>query len=220
MPQQTPRSAGELSPFDIADWLWSFRWLAVALFLGATAWTGSLLFANAGSTAVEEPRHDLVIGIYRAGTPVRSVTEIADIYGSRLMSPTRALISEAGAAPVVLRAQNRDAAEAAATESSELAMQLVAEVQAQADTLAVYMRREIVPDFIAEQYFTNTAFLAGVQSGLIEISRPVIREVTSARGTGPGIRLALPWITAGVVFLAVAGVISFVSAWRTRRQPK
>lgn len=217
MPEETRLGDGELSPFDIADWFWSFRWLAVALLLLAAIWTAVLFWTERSSSSGEERAHNVVISIYAGGTPVRSVSEIVGIYRIRLVSPGRTLTSVPGADPLVLHAERKSLADAAVTESNQLAEQLVAEVQAQTDTLGPYMQREVVPEAIAGQYIRNISFLSGVEAGLVQVSSPAVEAVTSAQYAGMEVRLVLPWITCGVLFLALAGAISFVSKWRTRR---
>jgi hypothetical protein len=218
MPEQTLRSApGEITPFDIADWFWSFRWLAVSLLLCATVWTAVLFWAARDSNSNSQQSYELIIGLYSSGTPVRSVSAIADIYGARLVSTGLSLASTAGSNPVVLRANSQNEAEVAAVEADQIADQLVADVRSQVNSLAAYMQREDVPEFIAGQYVRNISFLDGVETGLIEVSRTTVREVISP-SSGLGIRVALPWIACGVIFFVLAGAVTFVSKWKAYRR--
>lgn len=215
MPEGTRSDAGELSPFDIADWLWSFRWLAAALLLCAAIWS-AFLFWTGTSNSNSRPSYELVVSLYASGTPLRSVSEIVDIYRSGLRTAGLVVTSEAGAVPLVWQAESQTLADAAATEARQIADRLIADVRSQNDSLAPYMQREIVPEVIAGQYLRNTAFLDGVETGLIEFSRPTVRAVAAPR-SALGVRLLLPWIACGVAFMGLAGGITFVSRWRAHR---
>lgn len=219
MPEQTRRSnAGELSPFDIADWLWSFRWLAAGLIVCAAIWTALMLLPAGDSNTPEELTHQLVIDLYASGTPVRSVSEITDIYRARLVTPELWMVSAVGANPIVLHSYSKNVTEGAATESRQISDELLADVRSLTDSLAPYMQREFVPEMIAGQYIKNTAFLDGVEAGLIEISRPTVSQLDPPSRGGPGARLSLPWVACGVLFLVLAGGITFISRWKAHRQ--
>lgn len=217
MPEARSGDASELSPFAIADWLWSFRWLAVTLLACAAVWTAVLFWTEGNGGLVGAPGYNVVIDVYSGGTPVRSASEIVDIYRARMVKAGRFVTSAAGANPIVLQAHSKTLADAAVAESSQLAEQLVAEVKAQTGALATFTQREVVPDFVAKQYIVNTSFVSGVEAGLIQVSRAGVEQVTSTRSAGAGLRLLLPWITCGVLFLVLAGVTSFVSKWRNHR---
>jgi hypothetical protein len=217
MDEATRRNPGELSPFDIADWLWSFRWLAGGLILLAAVWTAVLLWTSSSSGPSAPPSYQLVINLYTSGTPVRSVPEIAYIYEARLISPKLWLTSAPGANPVVLHSDSKALAEAAAIQAEEIGAELIAEVRNHMNALAPYMQRDDVSEFVVGQFLKNMAFLQGADSGLTDISRTTINEFIPGR---PDSRtnLLLPWLACGVAFLVLAGVVTFVSTWRTRRQ--
>lgn len=220
MPEGTLRSdAGELTPFDIADWLWSFRWLAAALLVFAAIWTGFLFWTNRGGASNARPIYELAISVYASGTPLRSPSEIGDIYRAGLRATGLVVASEPAAVPLVWRAETQAVADAAAAEAAEIADRLIADVRSQTDFLAPYLQREIVPEVIAGQYLRNIAFLEGVEAGLIEVSRPTVRAV-AASSNALGVRLLLPWIACGVLFLGLAGGTTFVSRWRAHRHAR
>jgi hypothetical protein len=219
----------ELDLFDIADWLWSFRWLALGMAAIALVWTVFALVgargASAAPAAVTPPTYLLTINIYSSGTPVRAPADIADIYATRLSSESLRLASNPGAEPIIFTTTDRATAEAGLAAAEQIAEQLVADVRSQAAFLTRYKNEDPLPEAAATQYIRSIAFLEGLQSGLFDLASATVTEHVRAEvadnesqtNSNMLTRLLMPWIFCGFAFLAIAGSVSFANEWQKRR---
>ncbi len=209
------RASDEIGLFDVADWLWPFRWLGLAFLATAVIWTG-VVFWTGRQAPVAVPGYTVTTNIYPSGTPVREASDIAGILRSRLASGGLAVRSELGANPVVVNVPTNDATKAVIAAVQEVEGELIADVEAQVTILAPLMSSENVPDSVAAQYIKNVSFLDG-QANLIRLLDPVVtRRAAAETGTGTT-QLLIPWLVCGAAFFAIAGGISFTRAWKVHR---
>ena len=209
------RASGEIGLFDVADWLWPFRWLGLAFLTIAVIWTGVVFWTGRQAPAAV-PGYTVTTSIYPSGTPVRQSSDIAGILRSRLASVGLTVRSELGANPVVVNVPTNDATKIVIAAVQEVEGELIADVKAQVTILAPLMRSENVPDSVAAQYIKNVSFLDG-QANLIHLLDPVVtRRAAAETGTGRT-QIMMPWLVCGAAFFAIAGGISFTRAWKAHR---
>ncbi|WIY52394.1 hypothetical protein O9Z70_13120 [Devosia sp. YIM 151766] len=202
----------EISLFDVADWLWSFRWLMLVC---AAIGIVSAFVAWQNSSSTPAPSYEIKLQIFSGGTPVRGPGEIADILVAGLDDPRLELISAPAANPVIFRTGDSQLAGSLRAEIAALTDAMMAEVKTQETEL-----ERLLPanENALPLYLETKAFIEGVNSGLVS---PIVTTVTastaSERSRLPA--LFLPVMASGLAFLLIAGAISFAREWKRRREP-
>lgn len=205
-------TSSDIGLFDIADWIWSFRWLAIAFVTLAAIWTG-IIFWTASKVVPVNTSFVVTITIYPSGTPVRNATEISSILSSRLAAMNVRITSALGDSQVVVNVPTNEAVEKVISVAEKLEDDLTSDVQAQLNLLAPLMSNDYVPEYIAAQYVTDATFLAG-QSGLFRLLDPVVSKRVSNSPEPNRMQLIQPWLFFGLAFGAIAGGITFARKWK------
>jgi hypothetical protein len=200
----------QISYFDIADWLWSFRWMMLAFAMLAVAW-GSAVWFNFKALP---PHYEIKAQVFSGGTPIRGTGEIADIIVAGLENPKLTLVSAPTASPVIFQTSELGLATEAEARIATIRDALVAEVRDQTVEL-----EGLLPASEAArlQIFKARAFVAGIDSGLV----PLIDTVVATRAVPPFNPLPAFFTAAlscAILFLLTAGTVTFVRAWKDRRQ--
>jgi hypothetical protein len=199
----------EISLFQVADWLWSFRWLMLACAIGAIGWAGVAWQNNSPATSF-----DIKLQIFSGGTPVRRPDEIADILVAGLGKPGLQLVSSPAQNPVIFRASDGQLANSIEEDVAGLTDAMMIEVREQQTELV----RLLPTNETALPHFLRTkAFIEGVNSGLIA---PVLTTVSSSEATARSRAnvVLLPIVVCGLLFFLTAGAISFGRTWKKRRE--
>lgn len=199
----------EISIFDIADWLWSFRWLMLACAAIAIIW--ATLAWQTSKSAVQS--YEVRLQIYSGGTPLRSPGEIADIVAAGLSIPMATLVSPPSANPVIFLTDDRQKAERIGAELAPLTEAMIAE----AGALKIELERLLLTNENAlPQYLKTKAFLEGVNSGIVPL---IVTSVTPAAGSTRSLMriILIPVLSCGCLFLLAAGATSFIVEWKKRR---
>lgn len=205
----TERSSEEISLFDVADWLWSFRWLmlaclAIALAGAALSWQGDKPTA-AG--------YEIKLQIFSGGTPARTPGEIADILIAGLKNDDLVLVSAQAANPVIFRASDAETANRAVATAAALTDAVLGEIRQQEVELGHLLASS---DAALPHYLTAKSFNEGVRSGLT----PLVATSSAPSPTSqPGrlVGIIVPFLISGFAFVIIAGATSFARAWRERR---
>lgn len=201
----------DTSLFDMADWLWSFRWLMLACLAIAIGW---MLWAwqNAKDPA---PFYEVKLQIFSGGTPVRGPAEIADILVDGIKTANLELVSAPGSNPVIYRTSDSQMANRVEVDVAPVTAALLAEVVSQQSELSRLLRTN---ENALPQYLSTKSFIEGVKSGLIT---PVVTTVTlmEASERSRVVTLLVPAISSGFLFLLIAGGISFSREWKRHRKP-
>lgn len=204
--------SGEIGLFDIADWIWDFRWLVIGFITLALMWTGITFWTVIKAKPVST-NFVVTTTIYPSGTPVRNVPEIASILRSRLTAMSLRFTSALGDNPVVVNVPTSEAAEKVIAIAEALAEDLISDVQAEVNTLTPFMSNDNVPNYIAAQYIKDVAFLAG-QSRLIRLLDPVISKRPPDPVQPNRMQFLMPWLLCGSAFFAIAGGVTFTKKWK------
>jgi uncharacterized protein involved in exopolysaccharide biosynthesis len=199
----------EISLFDIADWLWSFRWLmlvclAIAIAGAALAWQ---------NTKAPEPTYDVKLQIFSGGTPVRGPAEIADIVISGLEDEGLVLKSAQSANPIIFQTTDAQIAGRVEATIATLTDALIEEVRVQEVELGRLVQGN---ETALSQYLMAKSFIEGVRSGLIPLIETSIAPSTVSQQSRM-LALLLPVLASGVLFFLVAGTVSFSREWKKRR---
>lgn len=220
MNEQNTTSAEEISIFEIADWLWSFRWLALTLMFFAAAWSSALIWSGSDSSPAAAT-YRVTSTIFPSGTHIRSASDIASILKERLNSVGVRVETTEGANPVIAAATSSQDAQLAIATAQELEEQLAADVQAQIDLLSRLIQDDNASEFVSSQYVINVSLLDGIRGGLIKIIASSSEEVPpQTSGPARGGRFLLPWALCFGAFIALALGITFAKQWRSHREQK
>jgi hypothetical protein len=210
---KTERNGDETTLFDIADWLWSFRLLALGALVLAALWTSLLVYSATGEPS---KKLEMYVSVSASATPIRGVSEIADILATKLASNTISLASAHGANPVILWISDQKFLEEATAKVEEISNQLVADVASQTNLIRPYLDRDVVPDSLAVQYLRNVSFLEAQKTGLLDIATVQVKAYNEpARDLKS---LLIPGIICGLGFLGIAAAISFMRSWAAHRR--
>lgn len=160
------------------------------------------------------PSFEIKLQIFSGGTPVRGPEEIADILVAGLKDPKLTLVSAPSANPVVFQTSDSQVANSVEVEVAALSEAMLAEVSAQEAEL-----ERLLPanENALPQYLRAKSFIEGVNSGLV---LPIVTTVTPDSTSGPSrvATLLIPVMASGFLFLVIAGAVSFVRAWKRRRE--
>lgn len=195
----------ELSLYDVADWIWRYRVLAVLLLATALVATVLLLLAPGN----DRRSYTATFQIYSAGTPVRSAAEISDILASKFRVDSDAVLAGPGSLTVTFA--TREAAEGALTTARDVQDSLVAEVTTRLSDVESLIAENEVALSIALQ---AKSFLGATKADLITLIHGSVRENVIAQ---PRSILAAPAVFFAFVFFGVASLHSFWRGWRRRR---
>ena len=220
----------QLNQYDVADWIWSFRFLMLVLIVLAATWTAVVAMRSVSeegdSSSSFEAKYELKVEIFSAGTPIRDAAEISDILGSNLQSKTLSRVSVQGASPVTFVAASEADAFQALEKIQGIEDQLYQEIQTQADMISSWLNKPTsLTESASAQYLRDLAFLAGTNSDLIDLLRPSviegIPENILTNPASPGFntgRFILPWAVAAFAFLIIAGTATFLKGWHRHRE--
>lgn len=204
--------------FDVVDWLWSFRWLALGLALLAAIGTAYFVLVEKRSPDQAQSGFEVVVDIHGQGTPLRGIAETAEIFESALRSDSLSLVSQSGTVPVIFWTDKKSIAESAEVEGDRIVQLLMAELETRISVLTPLVQRDQATEIATNEYLKTLSFLDGVESGLIEPFRVGMRQASPFEPRAGYILLALPWILAGLVFLLIAGAATSFRAWRRHRE--
>jgi hypothetical protein len=200
-----PATDREISLFDVADWLWSYRVLAVLLALAGLTGAAAVWFFTPPATATFRT----TVSVYSSGTPVRTATEITDILLGQLADSIPNVVVGTAASPLMVDFVSTADVETARQTIDALEASLLAEVmKLQADTAPLVGTSEAALTLNLDA----KAFIEGSNTGLIKIVRVAVQELTAQRQLRTPIMVM---VAAGFMFLALAGTHSFWTRWRT-----
>lgn len=196
--------------YGIADWLWSFKWLAIALFLIGLA--GAAFMWNAPITT--STSHEVHLDIFRSGTALRGADQISEILSTKISAPDSSLISRRGDNPVIFGVATVSAADEVISQADVIEAQLIDEV--------TEWRQEIgglvVENPSAFSEFARIhAFLAGIDSKLIDLVQPQTKTVQTTSRRQPW---DLPILLSIIAFFGLAVPWTFIRGWRRHRAMK
>lgn len=194
--------SSEISLFDMADWLWSFRWLMLACLAIAAGWA---LFAwqNIKDPA---PLYEVKLQVFSGGTPVRGTAEIVDILVAQLEDPGLEQVSAPAANPVVYRTSDSQLASRVEAGAAPVTEALLEEVRSQETELKRLLRTN---ENALPLYLKTKAFIEGVNSGLVSLVMTTVITVTpnTASGRSRTLALLIPLMASGFLFLVIAGSV-------------
>ncbi|MET3926357.1 hypothetical protein [Devosia sp. 2618] len=199
----------EVSLYDLADWAWSYRFLAlVFVVIGIAGAVAAWAVPN-----VATPSYRASFTIYTAGTPVRTAAEIAEILAGQLSDTAAIITSDPGANPVTAE-MSSSGNDTAASTAANVEASLVAEVQErQSVTLPLISGTEGA----LELNLTADSFLAAHRDGLIKLIQPEFSEQSPGRSIRDSIIII---VASGALFFLIAGMHSFWIHWRRHRREK
>ncbi|WP_169196992.1 hypothetical protein [Devosia sp. MC1541] len=196
----------EISIFDVAEWLWSFRWLMLACAVAAVIWAA---VAWQMSTRASAPAYEIKLQIFSGGTPGRPPGEVADILAAGLSDSELVLVSAPSANPVVFRTVDRQRADRVSAEVATLADAIISEARARESEL-----ERLLPtnENALPQYLSTKAFVDGVNSDLVPLIVTNVGPVAVSMRS-PTQAILIPVLACGCLFLLIAGAITFVGEW-------
>lgn len=198
----------EKSLLEVADWIWSSRWLIVIYAIAAAGWVLLAWQNNPSVTSFE-----IKLQIFSGGTPVRAPGEVADILVAGLAKPGLQLVSTSATNPVVFRTTNRQLADSVEEDVSGLVEDIMKEVSAQQIELARLLPTN---NTALPQFLSTKAFIEGVNSGLISL---VVTTISSSEASvrSRGNVVLLPLVVCSLLFFLTAGATTLGRHLKKRR---
>jgi hypothetical protein len=201
------QSDKEIDIYDIADWLWTFKWLGLVLLVLGLAGSTYIWITSDARRSVQE----ITLTIFSGGNGLQTEEQIAEILGSTAVENGASLLSARATNPVIFSAIDLSSAQAALTAIAAMENLLLDQTRAWVNEIT-----PLINDNPAafESYTNVRSFLNGLDSGLFKLVTVENQEVQLSVSMA---RNLLPLIAATGLFLLIALGGSFANSWRNRR---
>ncbi|MBJ7579360.1 hypothetical protein JHC09_15900 [Devosia sp. MC532] len=196
----------DIDVYDIADWLWSFKWMAAAFLILGLA--GSAYMWRAGDAP---PSKEIILSVFPGGNVVWSDVQIVEILSATAMESGARVLPSGAASQVVLSVQEAGSEKAVIAVIAEVEGLLLNQTRAWVDEITPLINQNSAA---FDSYATARAFLKGLDSGMIKLVAVESREVPRPTSI---MRQLLPLGAACGLFLLLACGRSFVVGWRRRK---